>query len=176
MEVDEPPKTEEEPVAAKEGEVSQEEKTLPRRLINWKIFIISFPIALVIAVIGITVYFFLSPGEKKKEEKKEIPVAAAPMMLELNGLSTVVTDTGGKERLIFFNLAIIPGLNKNQLFSPEDPELRALVVRTVTETISPDFFSPLGRERVKKMVKENLERERGPDCVKAIYITSWTVL
>ncbi|HOJ52669.1 MAG TPA: hypothetical protein PLT64_09330 [Syntrophales bacterium] len=163
---------------AEEEAPSLPKSTFLRRTFHWKFFLfVVLPVISLLLVIGGVTYLFLGKKEPRVAQKEKSPVVSpTPALVELNHLSTVVPDAKGQDRVILFSLVLVPAPGKEALFSGEEIEMRAAIVRIVSESIFPDVLSASSREEVKRKVQEYLEKEKGAGSVHAVFITSWRVI
>jgi len=109
-------------------------------------------------------------------ERAATATPVTPALLEVKNLSCVVSDPAGNDRLLMFELTIVPAPGKSLVWNVESPELRSLIIQIVTESSFTDLLTTQGREKVKERIRESLERAQGSGSVNAVFITSWKLL
>ncbi len=178
LEIQEPITPEGETPASEEHPEEEGSEERPRRwFLNWKVLLLGALSLFFMGFVVVNGYHLLVQAKKNVGAPAAPTASTSPItLLELDGLSCVVDDGAGKFRLVKFGITIVPAPGKGVGWSTDNPELRSLVLRVVSETAYPDLFTVAGREEVKRRMMDTLDSEHGEGSIQAVFITSWMIL
>ncbi|MDQ5985837.1 MAG: hypothetical protein CSYNP_01554 [Syntrophus sp. SKADARSKE-3] len=159
----------------------EEAKPLWRRLVTTKRVIIFGSIVLLLAVTFVVYFVFIDkkPSQMAAKGSKESRATATGQVTEpvyIDNLTAVITDLSGKQRVVLFGIAAMPGKGVAPNYDGKDPDIRVAASKAVCSASFPELMNDKGRDQIKRKIKDAIEIVKGPGTVEHVYITSWTIL
>jgi flagellar basal body-associated protein FliL len=170
------PGSEEEP-----GPVKEPEEKPPVRWYRTTRFRVLCAAAVLLSGIGISAYWWISPGKKQAP----VPVAQrpAPAALAGGGNFEMVNDflvplrTGkGRQKVAVFDLAFELHEGRQASFKENRVRIRSSIYQTVHQKTNDAMLGSGSMNALKNEIVAELEHYLGKDSIKKIYFTKYLVL
>jgi flagellar basal body-associated protein FliL len=149
--------------------------------VTWKRAIIFGGCVLLFVVAFVVYYVYIDkkPSQtaaKGSKESQATTAAHVPEPVYFDNLTAVISDLSGKQRVVLFGIAAIPGKGAVPNYDGKDQDIRVAASKAVCGAPFPELMNDKGREQIKRKIKDAIEIVKGPGMVENVYITSWTIL